>query len=127
MALPRGGWVVGLLLIALGFACHHSKESDVEPAPGDFLLIVESNHQIDVVVNLIHNGTTERLGTIAPGATQKFTVPLRRLGAGGRFHLGAFHLGATQGFITEELEATGGEEIRWKLEKYLSESVVHYQ
>ena len=37
------------------------------------------------------------------------------------------YLGATEGYVTEELSATGGEEIRWKLEKYLAQSVVHYQ
>jgi hypothetical protein len=127
MTMPRHGVIGGLMLVALSLACHHTKDTDVEPAPGDFLLIVESYHQIDVVINLIHDGTTERLGTIPPGATQKFTVPIRRLGPGGRFHLGAFHLGATEGYVTEELNATGGEEIRWKLEKYLAQSVVHYQ
>jgi hypothetical protein len=125
--MPRHGIIGWLMLVALSLACHHTKDTDVEPAPGDFLLIVESYHQIDVVINLIHDGTTERLGTIPPGATQKFTVPIRRLGPGGRFHLGAFHLGATEGYVTEELSATGGEEIRWKLEKYLAQSVVHYQ
>ena len=127
MRMPRRGLVGGLLLVALSLACHHTKDTDVEPQPSDILLIVESFHQIDVVINLIHDGTTERLGTVAPGATQKFTVPVRRLGPGGRFHLGAFHLGATEGYVTEELSATGGEEIRWKLEKYLAQSVVHYQ
>ena len=117
----------GLLVVGLTIACHHNKDTDVEPAPGDILLIVESHHQIDVVINLIHDGTTERLGTVPPGATQRFTVPVRRLGPGGRFHLGAFHLGATEGYVTEELNAEGGEEIRWKLEKYLAQSVVHYE
>jgi hypothetical protein len=126
MALPWHS-VRGLLLVALTMACHHNKDTDVEPTPGDILLIVESHHQIDVVINLIHDGTTERLGTVPPGATQRFTVPVRRLGPGGRFHLGAFHLGATEGYVTEELNAEGGEEIRWKLEKYLAQSVVHYQ
>jgi hypothetical protein len=125
--MPPHGIIGGVMLVALSLACHHTKDTDVEPAQSDFLLIVESYHQIDVVINLIHDGTTERLGTIAPGATLKFTVPIRRLGPGGRFHLGAFHLGATEGFVTEELSATGGEEIRWKLEKYLAQSVVHYQ
>ena len=127
MTMPRHGIIGGLMLVALSLACHHAKDTDVEPQPSDILLIVESYHQIDVVINLIHDGTSERLGTIAPGATQKFTVPVRRLGPGGRFHLGAFHLGATEGYVTEELSATGGEEIRWKLEKYLAQSVVHYQ
>ena len=127
MTLPRSGLIGGLMLVASSLACHHQKTADVDPAPTDILLIVESHHQIDVVINLIHDGTTERLGTVAPGATQRFTVPVRRLGPGGRFHLGAFHLGATEGYVTEELDATGGEEIRWKLEKYLAQSVVHYQ
>jgi hypothetical protein len=117
----------GLMLVALNLACHHNKDTDVEPAPSDILLIVESHHQIDVVINLIHNSTSERLGTVAPGTTQRFTVPLRRLGPGGRFHLGAFHLGATDGYVTEELNAEGGEAIRWKLEKFLAQSVVHYE
>ncbi|HEU5155233.1 MAG TPA: hypothetical protein VFU03_10915 [Gemmatimonadales bacterium] len=118
---------MGGSMVALIVACHHTKDTAVEPASSEILLIVESHHQIDVVINLIHNSTTERLGTVPPGATQKFTIPVRRLGPGGRFHLGAFHLGATEGYVTEELNATGGEEIRWKLEKYLAQSVVHYQ
>jgi hypothetical protein len=71
MALPWRG-MGGLMLVALTLACHHSKDTDVEPAPGEILLIVESHHQIDVVINLIHNGTSERLGTVPPGATQRF-------------------------------------------------------
>ncbi|HSE68149.1 MAG TPA: hypothetical protein VLB12_14270 [Gemmatimonadales bacterium] len=87
--MARNGWIVALTVV-----CHHTKDTD-----------------------LIHDGTTERLGTVPPGATQRFTVPVRRLGPGGRFHLGA-----TEGYVTEELNATGGEEIRWKLEKYLAQS-----
>jgi hypothetical protein len=72
---------------------------------GDILLIVESPS--DRCRNQpIHDGTTERLGTVAPGATQKFTVPVRRPHRAADFTLGAFHLGATEGYVTEELSAT---------------------
>ncbi len=32
MRMPRRGIVGGLLLVALSLACHHTKDTDVEPA-----------------------------------------------------------------------------------------------
>ena len=111
--------------LVLGGACHKSEQADVEPAATPLRLTVVSHHQSDVVINLIHDRITERIGTVAPGTTQTFTVPAHRLGPSRMFQLAALHLGATQGYVTEALSVDSGQEILWTLDKYLASSVVH--
>lgn len=112
-------------MLAIGTACHGTKQSDVQPAAAPVRLTVQSRHQSDVVINLIHDRITERIGTVAPGATQVFTVPVHRLGRSRMFRLAALHLGGdNQSYVTEELYVTDGQEVVWTLEKYLVQSVV---
>ena len=109
----------------LAGACHKSPQPEVEPEGPPVRLTIQSHHQSDVVINLIHDRVTERIGTVAPGTTRTFTVPAHRLGPSRMFQLAALHLGATEGYVTEALYVTEGHEIIWSLDKYLASSVVH--
>lgn len=116
---------ISIAMISIGFlgaGCHKSQQP--EPASLPVRLTILSHHQSDLVISLIHDRLTERIGTVAPGATQVFTVPAHRLGPSRMFHLAALHLGETQGYVTEALYVTDGHEVVWTLEKYLVQSVV---
>jgi hypothetical protein len=95
-----------LLLLALslgGFACSRSRAEVVRPVDAPVSLNVVNNNALPVVINIASAGTNQRLGTVHPGMSTRFTIPpnfvggqsvefLVRNDAGGAFRSGAFLL-----------------------------------
>jgi hypothetical protein len=87
-------------------------------------LVVENHHWNDVVVSLVHDGVTERVGLATAVKTSTFYFPSRRLGPSELVRLRGHAVGAPDSHITEGFVVHAGQEIQWTLESDLARSSV---
>ena len=114
-----------LLLGSLACGGHRAATGEATPtASGDVVLQVENHHWNDVVVYLLHDGVEDRLGLATAVKTSTFTIPSRRLGAGGVIQLRGHPVGAPDSHTSEAFTVQSGQQIQWTLESDLSHSSV---
>jgi hypothetical protein len=115
------------MLLAGSTGCaRHSAQAD-EPSANsnaDIAVVVENHHWNDVIVSVIHDGVTERVGLATAAKTSTFYFPSRRLGPSGLIRLRGHAVGAPDSHITDGFVVHGGQEIQWTLESDLARSSV---
>ena len=118
-----------LLLCSIGCAGGRADPAKVpspssSEAPTRISLVVENHHWSDVVVYLLHDGVTDRLGLATAVKTSTFLFPSRRLGAAGTVQLRGHAVGAPDSYTTDAFTVQPGQEIQWTLESDLTRSSV---
>jgi len=115
------------LLLLGAFACarQSSQSGSVTSGPlSEISLVVENHHWNDVVVSVVHDGVTERVGMATATKTSTFFFPSRRLGTSGLIQLRGHAVGAPDSHTTEKFLVQPGQEIQWTLESDLAHSSV---
>jgi hypothetical protein len=116
-------WV--LLFSAIACARQSSQSGSVTSGPlSEISLVVENHHWNDVVVSVVHDGVTERVGMATATKTSTFFFPSRRLGTSGLIQLRGHAVGAPDSHTTEKFLVQPGQEIQWTLESDLAHSSV---
>jgi hypothetical protein len=114
-----------LLLCAIGCARHRADSAGAQPGVLDkIVLVVENHHWNDVIVYLLHDGVSDRLGLATAVKTSTFVIPSRRLGLGGVVQLRGHPVGAPDSHTTDAFTVQPGQQIQWTLESDLSRSSV---
>jgi len=115
-----------ILLLASGACARHSAESgDVAyRSRSEISLVVENHHWNDVVVSVVHDGVSERVGLATATKTSTFFFPSRRLGSSGLIQLRGHAVGAPDDHTTEAFLIQPGQEVQWTLESDLAHSSV---
>ena len=83
---------------------------------------VENRHGTDMVIYVQRGNTRTRLGSVTPGSTQTFTLPVVFSGDIGGFYLIGDPIGERTGITSERVVAQGGQRIVWSLEARLAQS-----
>jgi hypothetical protein len=114
-----------LALLGSSGCARHTAESGATPeSRADIALVVENHHWSDVVVYLLHDGVTDRIGLATAVKTSTFVIPSRRLGTAGLVQLRGHAVGAPDDHTTEAFIVQPGQEIEWTLESDLARSSV---
>ena len=117
-------WVSALT--ACGIFSRRS-EGETSASQAETSLQVESHHWSDIVVYLINDSQSQRLGTVAGLSTNTFVFPYRQLATGGKVRLRANPVGGGASFTSEDVVLQPGQAIRWTLESDLARSSITLQ
>lgn len=119
-------WRLLLVFLALLPACRH--KADLEPTESwlhaEVALVVVNHNWNDVRIYLLHDGITERVGTVSAASNATFFLPGRDFASGAGFRLRASPLGDPQGFTSENLVIQPNQIITWTLETQLPRSSI---
>jgi hypothetical protein len=115
-----------ILLLASGACARHSTQTDDAGyrSRSEISLVVENHHWNDVVVSVVHDGVTERVGLATATKTSTFFFPSRRLGTSGLIQLKGHAVGAPDDHTTDPFLIQPGQEVQWTLESDLAHSSV---
>ncbi|HEX5387574.1 MAG TPA: hypothetical protein VFW66_12780 [Gemmatimonadales bacterium] len=116
------------LALVMGLAAcggHNSPETvpNVDPDT-PIALIVQNSHWLDVVVYVVHDGESTRVGDVTAASTGNFVLPRWMIGQGRAIRLVADPVGSGAGTVTDVLTVLPGESVEWHLESQLSRSSV---
>jgi len=114
-----------LALLGSSSCARHATESGAASESGaDIALVVENHHWSDVIVYLLHDGVSDRIGLATAVKTSIFIIPSRRLGTAALIRLRGHPVGAPDDHTTEAFVVQPGQEIEWTLESDLARSSV---
>lgn len=124
----RVGTVVAVLLLA-GSACFLSRGRSsggkaLEVPPGEIALSVINHNYLDIVIYIVHQGQSTRVGTVTGSSSYTFYVPVRLFGAGREIQLVGDAIGSGDVARTEILIIRPGQFVEWTLETDLRRSSV---
>ena len=109
------------LVPACGLFSRHS-ETNSSSAASEVPVHVESHHSSDIVVYLMNDNQSQRLGMVLAVSTASFIIPYRQLAAGGKVRLRAYPVGGRGSFTSEDVVVQPGQGVKWTLESDLSRS-----
>ncbi len=118
---------IGLVLLTAGCGQKQRPGGDVPPMTGDVSMVIQNHHWNDVILYVIHDGVSERVGTVTAATTKSFILPMRRFGSAGAFRLGVTQIGGQERHLTETLVIRQGDHITYTLESDLDRSSVMIQ
>lgn len=126
MRVVLGKALAAVWVLALLAGCGQKKPAtaDVAPAAGEVSMVVQNHHWHDVTLYLVHDGVSDRVGTVTAASTRSFVLPLQRFGSAGTFRLSASQIGGDQRHVTEALVVQRGEHVTYTLESDLERSTV---
>jgi hypothetical protein len=117
-----------LFLVALPLsACHHAAPGRAHPAPEgttDVPLEIANHNWLDVIIYVVRDGQSTRVGIASASSSASFTLPARLLGQGREIRLWGHPIGGTGGTLTESVVVQPGQWIEWTLESDLSRSAI---
>ena len=124
--LRRSRLLVPVLLLTAS-ACSHSRGGEVEPEVRETgipaYVEVENQHALPMEIYAFASGITQRLGTVHPGMSSRFTIPPNLIGNGSvRFEARAS--GGGQPFRSGEILLEPGSVVDMRLEAQLFNSTV---
>jgi len=116
-----------LFSLALLSACSHGKPNT--PAPSSWAnaevgLVVENHNWSDVRIYLVHDGVSERIGTVTAAKTESFVLPGRYFASMAGIQLQAYAIAGAQPYTTETLTIHPGDIITFSLESRLDHSSI---
>ena len=122
--LPRLALSASLafLLPACGLSSSRHSESASSQSNAVIALEVESHHWSDIVVYLMNDSQSERLGLVNGLSSKQFVFPFRKLTSGGKARLRAYAVGGAGSITSEDLLVQPGQWIKWTLESDLDRS-----
>lgn len=115
-------FLISVLLLA---SCAHN----TPPAPSSWDnmevgLIVENHNWSDVRIYVVHDGVSERVGSVTAASTGTFVLPSRFFASEGGIQLRASAIAGDQPYTTEVLTVHPGDAITWTLESHLDHSSI---
>jgi hypothetical protein len=119
-----------LFLLVLGSiaACSHHASPDKSPTPSeanlDIPLEVTNHNYLDVIISVVHDGQSTRVGTAGGSSATSFALPPRLLGQGREIRLIGHPIGGEGSVITETVVVQPGQYIEWTLESDLKRSSI---
>lgn len=122
----RVGTVLAVLLVVACFF-NRSKSSGAaafEVPAGEIALSVTNHNYLDVVIYILHQGQSTRVGTVTGSSSYTFYVPMRLFGQGREIQLVGDAIGSDAVARTEILIIRPGQFIEWTLETDLRRSSV---
>ena len=113
-----------LLLFLLAACAHNSPPAPSSWANAEVGLIVENHNWSDVRIYLVHDGVSERIGTVTAAKTESFVLAGRYFESMAGIQLQAFAIAGDQPYTTETLTIHPGDIITWTLESRLDHSSI---
>ncbi len=122
---PPAPPVLFLLAILAASACGKT----TPPAPSSWAnaevgLVVENHNWSDVRIYLVHDGVSERIGTVTAAKTGSFVLAGRYFASMAGIQLQAYAIAGDQPYTTEILTIHPGDLITWTLESRLDHSSI---
>ena len=110
-----------IVLLMGGCAGKHTAS---EPATGSSpaRLQVENHNWLDVIIYVVHDGQTTRVGSATAATTTNFTLGPALLGQLGNIQLIADPVGAPNGITSPTIVVKAGTRVVWTLESDLARS-----
>ena len=107
-------------------ACHAQSgaPASVQDSSAEIAIEVVNRNRLDVIVYVVHDGMSTRLGLATAFTTTELKMPLRLLGAGREYRLVGHPIGMQINVTTEPLHALVGDEVTWSLEDSFTRSTV---
>jgi hypothetical protein len=109
-----------VLLLSGCAAKHRGSEPATVSAPAR--LQVENHNWLDVIIYVVHDGQTTRVGSATAATTTDFTLGPSLLGQLGNIQLIADPVGAPNGVTSPTIVVKAGTRVVWTLESDLSRS-----
>jgi hypothetical protein len=114
---------VALLLATGACAGPRQQVSDAAaPGAGEFTLVVNNRHPLDVNVFLSRDSQADRVGTVSTATSETLVLPARMLGQGGLVRLIAEPIGADTRYTTEPVHLQPGQRLEVNVEAVISRS-----
>jgi hypothetical protein len=130
-ARQRGRWAAGqvtaslLVLFVLTLACRGQRQN-VAPAPvestGEFSLVVNSRHLLDVNIFIQHDGQADRVATVPASSSRTLTLPSWMLGQSRLVRIIAEPIGDETRYTTDLLSVHPGEIVELNVESAIARS-----
>ena len=121
--MPFRGVLALLAGLFLGAGCggvsSRSKDSSLD---SEILVEIENHHWSDIVIYLMEDGQSQRLGLVNGSSSKRFVFPYRKLMGGGRVNLRAYAVGGSGSTTSDDLRLQPGQGVRWILESDLDRS-----
>jgi hypothetical protein len=125
---PAAGLVLVLSSAVSSLACSHGPAGgntlNPSPATEDVPLEVTNHNWLDVIIFVVHDGQSTRVGTASASSSASFALPARLLGQGREIRLLGHPIGAAGAVITETVVVQPGQYVQWTLESDLRRSAV---
>jgi hypothetical protein len=114
-----------LVLFTLTVACRGPRQ-DVGPAPqesaGEFSLVVNSRHMLDVNIFILHDGQADRVATVPASSSRTLTLPSWMLGQSKLVRIIAEPIGDETRYTTDLLSVHPGEIVELNVESAIARS-----
>ena len=123
----RFGAPIALLLLGGITSCSHHTAPSTGPGPSretDIPLEITNHNWLDVIVSVVHDGQSTRVGTAQGSSSSSFELPARLIGQGREIRLIGHPIGGSGSVITETIVVQPGQYIEWTLETDLKRSSV---
>jgi hypothetical protein len=108
-------------------SCAHHTFPDTGPRPSgktDIPLEITNHNWLDVIVSVVHDGQSTRVGTAEGSSSTSFDLPDRLIGQGREIRLIGHPIGGSGSVITETIVVQPGQWVEWTLETDLKRSSV---
>jgi len=125
---PAAGLVLVLSSALSSVGCSHGSAgrstSSPSPANEDVPLEVTNHNWLDVIIFVVHDGQSTRVGTASASSSVSFALPARLLGQGREIQLVGHPIGGSGAVITEMVVVQPGQYVEWILESDLRRSAI---
>lgn len=113
------------LYIAIFTACvHHHGPQDAESAPEDVTLAVDNHNWADVLLYVVHDGTSTRFLQVTATQSTSVAIPSRLVGADGIVRFIAHRIGGLDDYYSPSVSVRTGQKIALTLEGQLKMSSI---
>jgi hypothetical protein len=117
-----------VLLLGISLGCSHNKSPERGPAPSegntDIPLEITNHNFLDIIISVMHDGQSTRVGTASGSSSSNFALPTRLLGQGREIRLIGHPIGGPGSVITETVVVQPGQYVEWTLETDLKRSSI---
>lgn len=131
MRVQAGRCGAALLFLFMGSTaggCSHHASPGRGPPPSeanaDIPLEITNHNWLDIVISVVHDGQTTRVGTAYGTSSARLALPARLLGQGREIRLVGHPIGGSGSVITEPVVVQPGQSIEWTLESDLQRSSI---
>jgi hypothetical protein len=125
---PAAGLALVLLSPVSLAGCSSGTAGGNAPSPSpeseDVALEVTNHNRLDVIIFVVHDGQSTRVGTASASSSASFSLPARLLGQGREIRLLGHPIGAAGAVITETVVVQPGQYVEWTLESDLRRSAI---
>lgn len=117
------------LFLAISMACggHHrssAPEPTSEPAPEDVILQVDNHNWADVLLYVVHDGSTTRFLQVTATKSASVAIPSRLVGSNGMVRFIAHRIGGQDDYYSPAVSVRTGQTIALTLEGQLKMSSI---